>query len=103
MSRHCTLQADPHLAEMPNFASNGYAPSRARKWRQLNYNNDEAIQSLQQDWNRRQQDLLQIWLAQNPDQTLAEAETVPEPNIIEPTVCYDIKSYTLFCLLNLLI
>ena len=62
--------ANPANNTMPNFSTNGYAPSRARKRRQNNCSNEQAIALLQADWTERQNLNIQLWNAQNPDQAL---------------------------------
>ncbi|PAV18321.1 hypothetical protein PNOK_0680700 [Pyrrhoderma noxium] len=64
--RRRRLVQNPSNVPMPDFTSNGYAPSRARKRRQNNCDNDEAITMLQQEWLARQQVQLQLWNEQNP-------------------------------------
>ena len=70
------LRSDPRNVAMPNFASNGYAPSRARKRRQLQISNDEAIQLLQNEWTERQNLRIQLWLEQNPEHNSVPPEPV---------------------------
>ena len=83
MPRTRLLRVDPRLKPMPNFSSNGYAPSRARKRRQLNCSNQEAINSLAQEWHERQEIETQLWLQQNPEpdvQILPPGNAQDHPN-----------------------
>ena len=66
--------ANPANNTMPNFSTNGYAPSRARKRPQNNCSNEQAIALLQADWTERQNLNIQLWNAQNPDQALQMLE-----------------------------
>ena len=89
MPRQRIIREDPRLAQMPNFSSNGYAPSRARKRRQLHCTNEHAIDLLQQEWQTRQQLRTELYLQQNPeaeneppaDNTVVPPETI----VIQPT------------------
>lgn len=89
MPQQRIIREDPRLAQMPNFSSNGYAPSRARKHRQLHCTNEHAIDLLQQEWQTRQQLRTELYLQQNPeaeneppaDNTVVPPETV----VIQPT------------------
>ncbi|PAV17898.1 reverse transcriptase ribonuclease H [Pyrrhoderma noxium] len=58
---------DPRLQIMPNFASQGYAPSRARKRRQHNCDNEQAIQLLQNEWQERQDVQIRLWDQEHPN------------------------------------
>lgn len=62
------LRSDPNLEIMPNFYSNGYAPSRARKRRMLHCTNEEAIQLLQDEWQQRHALNLDLWQQQQQQQ-----------------------------------
>ena len=87
--RRRRIQVNPAIVPMPNFASNGYAPSRARKRRQLNCTNQEAIQVLTEEWIARQQADIELWREQqgndiqlqqqpsnNPPQELASSQPI---------------------------
>ncbi|PAV21662.1 reverse transcriptase ribonuclease H [Pyrrhoderma noxium] len=59
------LLIDPSTLHMPDFASRGYAPSRARQRRIHACNNQEAIQILRNEWTARNQLEIQRWEREN--------------------------------------
>ena len=68
------LLVNPATLPMPNFSSNGYAPSRARKRRQNNCSNEDAINMLQNEWTARNQLDIQRWERENP--------VLPDQNLV---------------------
>ncbi|PAV14630.1 hypothetical protein PNOK_0970800 [Pyrrhoderma noxium] len=95
--RRRRIQVNPATVPMPNFTSNGYALSRARKRRQLNCTNQEAIQALTEEWIARQQADIEVWNEQqsndlqlqqqpstNPPQELASSQSNVQLPSIQP-------------------
>ncbi|PAV19699.1 hypothetical protein PNOK_0463300 [Pyrrhoderma noxium] len=66
--RRRRLLINPSTLIMPDFTTNGYAPSRACKRRQFNCNNTRAIEILQNDWLEKQRNQQQRWDEENPQQ-----------------------------------
>ena len=85
-SRRQIPRRNPADVAMPNFASNGYAPSRAHKRRQLNCDNAEAIRVLSEEWLERQQLEIQLWNEQHPvpDIVVPINNDIPAANSMPP-------------------